>query len=88
MTRAYDALWGFSLPYVMAFHQRPTNDDEPWDPVSHLHVEFSPPNRSADQLMFLAGSELEGGAFVTDVAPEDAAAQLREARDRAGIERR
>ena len=79
VARAYDGLWGFSLPYVMAFHQRPTNDDEAWDEVSHLHVEFSPPHRSADRLKYLAGSELAGGAFVTDVAPEDAATRLREA---------
>lgn len=88
VARSYDALWGFSLPYVMAFHQRPTNDAEAWDPVSHVHVEFCPPNRSADRLKYLAGSELEGGAFVTDVAPEDAAARLREAGDRVGQGRR
>jgi UDPglucose--hexose-1-phosphate uridylyltransferase len=79
VTRAYDALWGSSLPYVMAFHQRPTDEEEDWDPISHLHVEFAPPNRSADKLKYLAGSELAGGAFVTDVAPEEAAATLRAA---------
>lgn len=83
VARAYDALWGFSLPYVMAFHQRPTNDDEAWDPVSHLHVELAPPHRSPDRLKYLAGSELAGGAFVTDVAPEATAAQLRAAHHRA-----
>ncbi|MDQ6839545.1 MAG: galactose-1-phosphate uridylyltransferase [Actinomycetota bacterium] len=82
VSRSYDALWGFLLPYVMAFHQRPTNDDEAWDAVSHLHVEFSPPHRRFDRLKYLAGSELAGGAFVTDVAPEAAATHLRQARDR------
>lgn len=76
---AYDRLWGFSLPYVMAFHQQPTDGDREWDSVSHVHVEFSPPNRAADRLKYLAGSELAGGAFVTDVAPESAAADLRAA---------
>jgi len=74
---AYDALFGFSLPYVMGFHQRPTDDGD-WDAVSHLHIEFSPPHRAANKLKYLAGSELAGGAFMTDVAPENAAPRLRE----------
>ena len=79
VARAYDALFGFSLPYVMALHARPTDDSEDWDPVSHLHVEFAPPHRAPDKLKHLAGSELAGGAFMTDVAPEQAASRLREA---------
>ncbi len=75
---AYDALFGFPLPYVMAFHQRPTDGGD-WDAVSHLHVEFEPPNRAADRLKYLAGSELEAGAFMTDVAPEVAGTRLRTA---------
>ncbi len=80
VARVYDRLWRFSLPYVMAFHQRPTDGDPGWGPISHLHVEFCPPNRAPDRLKYLAGSELAGGAFVTDVAPESAAAELRSAR--------
>jgi len=76
---AYDRLWGFSIPYVMAFHQQPTDGDDRWAPVIHLHVELSPPNRAADRLNYLAASELAAGAFVTDVAPEAAAADLRAA---------
>ena len=82
VARAYDGLFGFSLPYVMALHARPTSDRQDWDPVSHLHVEFAPPHRAADRLKHLAGSELAGGAFMTDVAPERAAARLRAALDR------
>ncbi len=78
LARAYDGLFGFSLPYVMALHARPTDDAQDWDPVSHLHVEFAPPHRAADKLKHLAGSELAAGAFLTDVAPEQAAARLRE----------
>lgn len=79
VTGAYDRLWGFSLPYVMAFHQQPTDGNPDWPALSHLHVEFAPPHRAADRLKHLAGSELAGGAFVTDVAPETAAAELRAA---------
>jgi UDPglucose--hexose-1-phosphate uridylyltransferase len=73
---AYDNLFGFSMPYVMAIHSRPTSDGD-WDPVSHLHLEFAPPYRARDKLKFVAGSEMMGGAYLTDVAPEVAAARLR-----------
>lgn len=75
---AYDRLLGIRLPYVMAMHQAPTDDGE-WRPLSHLHVEFMPPHRTATKLKYLAGSELGGGAFISDVQPEVAAARLRAA---------
>jgi UDPglucose--hexose-1-phosphate uridylyltransferase len=81
--RAYDGLFGFSLPYVMAIYARPTSATPPWggdwDDVSWLWVNFLPPHREATKLKYLAGSELAGGAFIGDVAPEDAAARLRAA---------
>ncbi|MDQ1402289.1 MAG: UDPglucose--hexose-phosphate uridylyltransferase [Actinomycetota bacterium] len=76
VTRTYDLLWGFSLPYVMAVHQAPTDGGD-WSAASHLHVEFTPIHRSATKLKYLAGSELGAGAFISDVAPEQAAAELR-----------
>jgi UDPglucose--hexose-1-phosphate uridylyltransferase len=78
LLRGYDALFGFPLPYVMAMHQSPTVDGD-WEPVSHLHLEYMPLHRTADRLKYLAGSELGAGAFLNDVAPEVAAAQLRDA---------
>ena len=75
--RAYDALFGFSLPYVMVVHQAPT-DDGPWQAVSHLHIELTPPHRSATRLKYLAGSELGAGAFLNDTTPEETAATLRD----------
>lgn len=78
LLRAYDGLWGFPLPYVMAMHQAPTTGGD-WSPISHLHVEFTPLHRRADRLKYLAGSELGGGAFLNDVAPEQAAKELRAA---------
>jgi UDPglucose--hexose-1-phosphate uridylyltransferase len=73
----YDRLFGFSLPYVMAIHQRPT-DGEPHAGY-HLHIEFYPPHRSATKLKYLAGSEAGVGAFINDTLPEETAARLREA---------
>ena len=79
----YDALWGFSLPYMMVMHQAPT-DGEDHEGVAHFHVEFYPPNRTAEKLKYLAGSETGAGAFIVDVLPEDTAAELREAIERGG----
>jgi UDPglucose--hexose-1-phosphate uridylyltransferase len=84
----YDRLFGFSLPYVMGIHGAPTcaPTEIPgferlpsWEPVSHVHWEFAPVHRSADKIKYLAGSEMMGGAYLTDVAPEVAAERLRRA---------
>ncbi len=92
---AYDALFGFPLPYVMGIHQAPTCAPSElsgrlrltgglerlssWAPISHLHWEFAPVHRSADKIKYVAGSEMMGGAYLTDVAPEVAAESLRRA---------
>ncbi len=74
----FDRMFGFRLPYVMAMHQAPTADHR-WLPVSHLHLEFLPPHRTATKLKYLAGSELGGGAYLNDTRPEATAAALRAA---------
>ena len=74
VARKYDALFGFSLPYIMAIHQRPTDGGD--HDAYHLHVEFYPPNRTAAKLKYLAGSEAGAGAFINDTLPEETAAQL------------
>lgn len=78
VVNAYDGLFGFTLPYVMSMHQAPTSEEE-WQTISHLHIEFTPFHRTESKLKYLAGSELGGGAFLNDVAPEEAAARLRRA---------
>lgn len=75
----YDAWFGARLPYVMAVHQAPT-DDQAWEPVSHLHIEFIPAAPRAGGLPHLAASELGAGAAINDVVPEQAAAELRASR--------
>ena len=74
----YDDLFGFSLPYMMVMHQAPTDGGD-HQGVAHFHIEFYPPNRTADKLKYLAGSETGAGAYVVDVLPETAAGTLREA---------
>jgi UDPglucose--hexose-1-phosphate uridylyltransferase len=78
VVRGYDQLFGFVLPYVMSVHQAPTDDGDHLD-VAHLHIELTPLHRSATRLKYLAGSEVGAGAFISDVAPEQAADALRKA---------
>jgi UDPglucose--hexose-1-phosphate uridylyltransferase len=74
----YDRLFGFSLPYMMVMHQAPT-DGEDYEGIAHFHVEFYPPNRTAEKLKFLAGSEQGAGAYIVDALPEQTAQTLRQA---------
>ena len=74
----YDRLFGFSLPYMMVMHQAPTDGDD-YEGVAHFHVEFYPPNRTAEKLKYLAGSEQGAGAFIVDALPEQTAETLRQA---------
>lgn len=71
----YDGLWGRPFPYLMVFHQAPT-DGRP-HPEAHLHIEIWPPLRTRDRLKYLAGTELGAGMFANDTLPEDKAAELR-----------
>jgi UDPglucose--hexose-1-phosphate uridylyltransferase len=80
LLQKYDNLFGRPLPYVMAMHQRPPGRGRRH---YHLHLEFYPPNRTADKLKYLAGSELGAGAFIVDVPAEQTAARLREVEPRA-----
>jgi UDPglucose--hexose-1-phosphate uridylyltransferase len=76
LLQKYDALFGFSLPYIMAIHQRPTDGGD--HDGYHLHIEFYPPNRTETKLKYLAGSEAGAGAFINDTLPETTAARLRD----------
>jgi UDPglucose--hexose-1-phosphate uridylyltransferase len=71
----FDALWNRPFPYVMVFHQAPT-DGAP-HPEAHLHIELYPAYRMPDRLKYLAGSELGAGVFTADTLPEEKAAELR-----------
>ncbi len=73
---AYDGLWGFSLPYIMVMHQRPTDGGE-YGGYYQFHIEFYPPFRTKDKLKYLAGSEAGAGAFINDTLAEEKAQELR-----------
>jgi len=70
----YDGLWNKPFPYIMVFHQAPTDGRE--HPEAHLHVEFYPAYRMPNRLKYLAGSEAGAGVFTADTLPEDKAAEL------------
>ena len=71
----FDGLWDVPFPYVLAFHQAPT-DGSP-HPEAHLHAELYPAYRMRGRLKYLAGSELGAGVFTADTVPEDKAGELR-----------
>lgn len=73
----YDNLWGFSLPYMMVMHQKPTDGNA--HAHYHFHIEFYPPYRTKEKLKYLAGSESGAGVFINDTLAEEKARELREA---------
>ena len=70
-----DNLWRMSLPYVMVFHQVPS-DGRP-HPGFHFHIQILTPLRRPGLLKYLAGPEIGGGNFLNDTAAEAKAAELR-----------
>jgi UDPglucose--hexose-1-phosphate uridylyltransferase len=70
----YDGLWNTPFPYILAFHQAPT-DGAP-HPEAHLHAEFYPAYRMRGRLKYLAGSEIGAGVFTADTLPEEKVKEL------------
>ena len=64
----YDRLFDRELPYLMWVHHG-----------VHVHVHFAPPLRSADAQRYVASGEVGSGTAGNPVAPEAAAAALRDA---------
>ncbi len=73
----YDHLFGFSFPYMMVIHQRPTDGADYG--YYHFHIEFYPPHRTATKIKYLAGVESGAGTFINDTLPEEKAAEMRAA---------
>jgi len=71
----FDNLWRMPFPYVMVLHQAPTDGED--HRGFHFHIEFHPPLRRPNLLKYLAGPEIGGGNFLSDTAPEEKAAELR-----------
>jgi UDPglucose--hexose-1-phosphate uridylyltransferase len=69
-----DGLWGLPMPYIMGFHQAPS-DGQP-HPEAALHAQIYPAYRMRGRLKYLAGSEIGAGTFTADTLPETTAAEL------------
>jgi UDPglucose--hexose-1-phosphate uridylyltransferase len=70
-----DRLWSRPMPYLLQFHQAPT-DGAP-HPEAHLHIEIYPAYRLPGRLKYLACTEVGAGVFTADTLPEEKAAELR-----------
>jgi UDPglucose--hexose-1-phosphate uridylyltransferase len=71
-----DRLFDAPLPYISGWHQAPVRVDRD---LAYLHLQLFSIRRAAGKLKYLAGSESAMGAFVNDVAPEEAAQLIRDA---------
>jgi len=76
----YNNLFSFSLPYIMAFHQKPCKGNYNF---FHFHIEFYPVHRDENKLKFPAGIERGAWTFTYDGLPEERALELRKAIRRA-----
>lgn len=70
-----DQLFEAPLPYMLWWHQRPTDDGE-W-PLAHVHAHVAPLVSGAGKPRFVAAGEVGSGVFFNPVLPEDAATKLR-----------
>jgi UDPglucose--hexose-1-phosphate uridylyltransferase len=80
LLRGIDALYPEPTPYIAAWHQAPVRVGR--DDI-RLMLQVTSPQRAADKLKYLAGSEAAMGAWIGDVAPENAAIAIRGAIGRA-----
>jgi UDPglucose--hexose-1-phosphate uridylyltransferase len=70
-----DRLFDGPMPYMMWFHQRPT-DGRDW-PGARLHLHIAPLYRSAGTQRYVAAGELGSHVFFNPIDPSVAAARLR-----------
>lgn len=78
LLRRFQRLFGADappVPYVAAWHQAPAGAPQ----AVALHAEVFTVRRAPDKLKYLAGTESGMGAFMNDIAPEQAADRLRAA---------
>jgi UDPglucose--hexose-1-phosphate uridylyltransferase len=72
-----DRLFDSAMPYMMWFHQQPT-DGRLW-PTAWLHLHIAPLYRAKGTPRFVAAGELGSRVFFNPIDPTEAAARLREA---------
>jgi UDPglucose--hexose-1-phosphate uridylyltransferase len=75
LLRRFDRLFDSPTPYIAAWHQAPRGSAGAGFP---LHLELFTNRRTSERLKYLAGTESGIGVFSNDVAPEQAAKDLRD----------
>ena len=80
LLRGIAALYDSPTAYIAAWHQAPVHRGRQ---TFRLHLQLTSPRRATDKLKYLAGSEAAMGAWIGDVTPESAAAEIRMAVERA-----
>jgi UDPglucose--hexose-1-phosphate uridylyltransferase len=70
-----DGVFGIAMAYIASWHQAPVRTGR--DALG-LHWQIASVRRAPGKLKYLAGSEAAMGAFIMDLAPEQAAQALRE----------
>jgi len=80
LLRGIDAVYETPTPYIAAWHQAPVSVHR--DDI-RLMLQLTSPRRAENKLKYLAGSEAAMGAWIGDVKPEQAAASIRDAVERA-----
>ena len=76
--RAFDGLFDTPTPYIAGWQQAPVRRSGP-ESAWHLGAEIFTIRRAEGKLKYLAGSESGAAVWFNDIAPEDAAARLRDA---------
>ena len=72
-----DRLFAAAMPYMLWFHQRPTDGGQ-WE-AAHVHAHVAPLYRASGTPRFVAAGELGSGVYFNPVEPERAAEDLRRA---------
>lgn len=75
IVQTYDKLFDRVFPYMMCFHQKPTDGKD--YPYYHFHVEFYPPLRNHYTQKFNASSETGSWTHGNPTSPEEKAKELR-----------
>ena len=76
ITAIYNSLFGFSMPYVMTIHQKPT-DSKNYSHY-HFHIELCPVYQSKNRIKYTAGIERIGTFEYGAGTPEEKAEELKQ----------
>lgn len=75
IVQTYDKLFDRVFPYMMCFHQKPTDGKD--YSYYHFHIEFYPPLRNRHTQKFNASSETGSWTHGNPTSPEEKAEELR-----------